>query len=137
MTPSVHLLDRTVFVQSVLVMFMLAARPAGATADPRGAGSQDKAAFGRLLPLATPRIVAASEGYPGGAYKAAHLTDGNLWTEYSSKGDGTNTFVEFDFGAPTQIAGFRHQDRNNARGHRSVTCPGTRGAPSLRWRTPV
>ena len=34
-------------------------------------------------------------------------------TEYSSNAKGADTFVEFDFGGPVRIGGFRHQDRND------------------------
>lgn len=79
----------------------LVSRPAGA------------ATFTRLEPLPPPAIVAAAEEYPGGNHKAAHLTDNRLPSEYSSNGKGTQTFVEFDFGAPVTLAGFRHVDRND------------------------
>ncbi len=69
--------------------------------------------FTRLVALPAPKIIASAEAYPGGGYEAANLTDGETRTEYSSAGKGTNTFVEFDFGAPTLIAGFRHVDRND------------------------
>ena len=39
--------------------------------------------------------------------------DGNAQTEYSSNSKGTDTFIEFDFGAPTSVAAFRHIDRND------------------------
>jgi hypothetical protein len=69
--------------------------------------------FTRLEQLPAPRIVASAEAYPGGRHEAANLIDGNLRTEYSSNGKGTNTFIEFDFGAPTQFTAFRHVDRND------------------------
>ena len=71
------------------------------------------APFTPLRPLPAPKITAAAEEYPGGNHKAVHLTDGNAKSEYSSNGKGTDTFVEFDFGAPARIGGFRHQDRND------------------------
>ena len=67
----------------------------------------------RLVPLPPPTIVASSEEYPGGHYRAANLIDGLTKTEYSSHAKGTETFLEFDFGQPTPLAGFRHQDRND------------------------
>ncbi len=69
--------------------------------------------FLRLDPLPAPRITAAAEEFPGGSYSATRLLDDNEKTEYASHGQGTNTFVEFDFGAPVRIGGFRHQDRND------------------------
>ena len=70
-------------------------------------------AFVRLTPLKSPRVVAAAECYPGGAYSAAYLLDGVENSEYASNGKGTNTFVEFDFGAPVIIGAFRHVDRHD------------------------
>ena len=69
--------------------------------------------FTRLEPLPTPRIVASAEAYPGGHHDVANLADGKPQTEYSSNSKGTNTFVEFDFGAPVSVAAFRHTDRND------------------------
>jgi len=69
--------------------------------------------FTRLEPLPAPGIVASSEAYPGGHHNADNLTDGKVQTEYSSNSKGTNTFLEFDFGAPTALAAFRHVDRND------------------------
>src|SRR5262249_5962636 len=40
-----------------------------------------------------------------------NLLDGNPKTEFASANRGVATFVEFDFGAPTRLAGFRHLDR--------------------------
>ncbi len=69
--------------------------------------------FTRLKQLPTPKIVASSEAYPGGHYDVRNIIDGKAQTEYSSNAKGTNTFIEFDLGAPTSVAGFRHVDRND------------------------
>jgi len=69
--------------------------------------------FTRLDPLPTPKIIASSEAYPGGQHDVGNMTDGKAQTEYSSNSKGTNTFIEFDFGAPTTVAAFRHIDRND------------------------
>jgi hypothetical protein len=69
--------------------------------------------FTRLAPLPPPRIVASATAYPGGAFNVANLLDADPRTEYSSASLGTNTFVRFDFGQATAIAGFRHVDRND------------------------
>ncbi len=71
------------------------------------------APFTRLQPVPTQNIVASSEAYPGGQYTAQNLTDENPRSEFASSSKGTNTFVEFDFGSPMPIAGFRHIDRND------------------------
>lgn len=78
-----------------------------------GVSSALGASYVRLEPLPAPRIVAAAEEYPGGNHKAVHLLDGDVRTEYSSNAKGTDTFVEFDFGRPVRIGGFRYQDRND------------------------
>ncbi len=69
--------------------------------------------FTRLVPIPSPRISASSEEYPGGNHKAVHLLDGKPQSEYSSSSMGTRTFVEFDLGEATKVAGFRHLDRND------------------------
>ena len=71
------------------------------------------AEFTRLSPVPPPKIIASATEFPGGNFAATRLLDGNLKTEFASHGKGTNTFVEFDFGAPVRIGGFRHQDRND------------------------
>ena len=70
-------------------------------------------AFMRLTPLPAPKVIAAAKAFPGGAYSAAFLLDGEENSEYASDGKGTNTFVEFDFGAPVIIGAFRHVDRHD------------------------
>ncbi len=69
--------------------------------------------FTRLKQLPTPKIVASAEAYPGGSYNVGNISDGKTLTEYSSNAKGTNTFIEFDLGAPTSVAAFRHVDRND------------------------
>jgi len=72
--------------------------------------------FTRLDPLPPPKIVASAA-----AYNQDYLADnvlkpaapGGSRAEYASQSKGTNTFVEFDFGAPVHIGGFRHRDRND------------------------
>jgi len=78
--------------------------------------------FTRLEPLPAPKIVASAEAYPGGGYDVTNITDGRVQSEYSSTSLGTNTFIEFDFGAPIVVAAFRHLDRND---------PATVGASEL------
>lgn len=86
---------------------------AGILALAADAADNDAKPFIRLIPLPPPRIVASAVEFPGGAYPAAHLVDGKTNTEYSSAGNGTNTFVEFEFDSPQPVAGFRHVDRND------------------------
>jgi hypothetical protein len=69
--------------------------------------------FTRLKQLPAPKIVASTEAYPGGNHNVGNIIDGKVQTEYSSNSKGTNTFIEFDLGAPTSVAAFRHVDRND------------------------
>jgi hypothetical protein len=69
--------------------------------------------FTRLTQLPTPKIVTSSEAYPGGGYNVTNIIDGKPQTEYSSNAKGTDTFIEFDFGADVSVAAFRHVDRND------------------------
>ena len=69
--------------------------------------------FTRLEQVPAPKIVASAEAFPSGTYDVGNITDGKPHTEYSSNGKGTNTFIEFDLGAPTRVAAFRHVDRND------------------------
>ena len=69
--------------------------------------------YTRLEPLRAPKIVTSAEAYPGGNHDVTNILDGKPQTEYSSNGKGTNTFIEFDFGAPVNVAAFRHVDRND------------------------
>jgi hypothetical protein len=94
----------------------------------------NESSFVRLTPLGRPKIVAMAEVFPG--FSADNLFDGVPVTEYASNGKGTDTFVEFDFGAPVTIGAFRHVNRNDpalvaaselrftdAAGHRVATVP--------------
>jgi len=66
-----------------------------------------------VLPLGNPIIVDHSPAFPGGRYEAANILDGRERTEYSSAGCGLRTHIDFDFGRPVTIAGFKHVDRND------------------------
>jgi len=92
----------------VLAWAILAAVPFQVAGAP--AGSPGPKQFTPLLP-AQARIVAATVAYPGGRYEAANLVDGAPRTEYSSAGKGLQTQIDFDFGRPQPIGGFRHLDR--------------------------
>jgi len=86
----------------------------GAAALAAAAGrSVAQSNYTRLEQLPAPLIVASSEAYPGGHHDVGNIIDANPSTEYSSNGKGTNTFIQFDFGAPTRIVAFRHLDRND------------------------
>ena len=89
----------------------------GAAAEPVAAGATNLQTTGRqfhpLVPLRTVRIVAASEAFPGGRFEASNLLDGWGHSEYSSASRGTETFIDFDLGKPTLVAGFRHLDRRD------------------------
>lgn len=60
-----------------------------------------------------PVHITASSSQFDDHYKVENLLDGKVDTEYASQNGGTNTAVEFDFGAAVQIAAFRHLDRND------------------------
>jgi hypothetical protein len=72
-----------------------------------------QSSYTRLEQVPAPRIIASSEAFPGGHHDVRNIIDGSPATEYSSNGKGTNTFIEFDFGAPSRLVAFRHLDRND------------------------
>lgn len=70
------------------------------------------AEFSRLVPLPAPKIAAATDAiFLTASNPVENLIDGDPKTEFASANRGVATFVEFDFGTMTQLAGFRHQDR--------------------------
>jgi len=89
--------------------------PAGDAIGETGAAGAKTARFTPLLPLSGLRIIGSAEAYPGGNYNVENMidgvADGSHRSEYSSAGRGVETFIDFDFGKPTRIAGFRHVDR--------------------------
>jgi hypothetical protein len=90
---------------AITLLSLFAFRCAGAPGLP--------SVFTRLGQLPAPKIVASSEAYPGGGYSVSNIIDGKPQSEYSSNAKGTDTFIEFDFGAPVSVAAFRHVDRND------------------------
>ena len=72
-----------------------------------------QADFTRLEPLPALKMGLSAEAYPCGRHSATNLTDSDPSSEYSSNNKGTDTFVEFDFGAAKGISAFRHVDRND------------------------
>ena len=69
--------------------------------------------FTPLAPVPGVRIIDSSEAYPGGRYEATNMIDGREHSEYSSSSKGTETFISFDLGEPTLVAGFHHVDRRD------------------------
>jgi alpha-mannosidase len=69
--------------------------------------------FTRLERVPGPKIISSAEAYPGGAHEVGNILRGRFRREYSSNAKGTDTFIVFDFGAPTAVAAFRHVDRND------------------------
>ena len=69
--------------------------------------------FTPVLPLDPPAIVGCSEAFPGGAWVPANLLDGKPQTEYAAASQGVGTHLDFDFGKPVVVAGFKHVDRND------------------------
>jgi hypothetical protein len=86
------------------------ARAADTLAQSSGAAASD---FVRLVRLPSPTIIDSATPYRGGGNEATNILDGMLRSEYASHAKGTNTFIQFDFGRPTLIAGLRHVDRND------------------------
>lgn len=101
---------RTVFNGLALIIasgFMLADSVA------RGGEQSPPSTYTRLEQLPAPKIVNSAEAYPGDGYVVGNLIDGKANTEYSSNGEGTNTFIEFDLGGGKSVLAFRHVDRND------------------------
>src|SRR3954447_9739042 len=71
------------------------------------------AAFTPLVPVPNLKVINSPAGIPGGNFSLTNLVDGNLKTEYASHDEGTNTFIELDFGRPTRLVAIRHVDRND------------------------
>ena len=71
--------------------------------------------FTPLSPLPKPRIIDSTVAYPGDNFNVEKIVDGivsvNRSSEYSSDNRGTETYIDFDFGRPTAVAGFKHVDR--------------------------
>ena len=82
-----------------------------------GALAADTHSFTPLQPLPAPRIIAAAEAFSG-SYSADNLlqppSPGRRRAEYASRGAGTRTFVDFDFGQPVSMAAFRHVQRRTS-----------------------
>src|SRR3989339_1675538 len=58
-----------------------------------------------LVALPDPTIIASSPSAVWGPYGVENIFDDNLSTFYVSGGYGDDTFIDFDFGVPTTIAG--------------------------------
>jgi alpha-mannosidase len=71
------------------------------------------ARFTPLEPVASPKIIAHAENYPGGNFDVERIVDGQTATEYSSNGKGLDTFITFDFGQPVALAALEHLDRRD------------------------
>ena len=91
----------------MLSILMICGHLAGAD-SPGAAGG-----FWQLKKLPAPKITDYATEFPGGAFRAAFMLDGDPQTEFASEGKGADTFLEFDFGRPVMLAGFSHQDRND------------------------
>lgn len=64
--------------------------------------------------LPNPTIIGSAPASSG--FEATFALDGNLNTDYASNAQGTNTFIDFDFGAPTLIARVDWTDRRTSGG---------------------
>jgi hypothetical protein len=63
----------------------------------------------------TPVIINNSTAFAG--FPVSDFIDGNILTDYASAGQGANTFVDFDFGSPKQIAKVTYTDRTSSGGN--------------------
>ncbi len=111
--------SRPAVVLSLLAGLLLSLSAASnAAADKRASVAGDDGPapapqFTLITALPRPAITHFAEPFPGGAFPAANLLDEAMESEYASSGQGTRTVVEFDFGSPVTIAGFRHVDRQD------------------------
>lgn len=64
--------------------------------------------------LPDPTIIANAPAFP--SYDASFFLDNSFATDYASQGAGTNTFVDFDFGAATLITEVLYTDRTTSGG---------------------
>jgi hypothetical protein len=64
--------------------------------------------------LPDPVIVASAPAFP--TYDASFILDDGFAFDYASQGRGTNTFVDFDFGAATLITEVLYTDRTTSGG---------------------
>ena len=91
------------FVYPILLLSVVFTSPIAAAAE-------------RFTPLSlvpSVRIIDSSEAFPGGRYEVTNMIDGWGHSEYSSSGKGTETFISFDLGKETLVAGFHHIDRRD------------------------
>jgi len=100
------------FYRSPLATFTIAA-------STTTAGTSDALAFGANLARGA-KIVSVSSEYSA-AYAAANAVDGNLDTEWATKGDGNNAFLTIDLGASRKIAAFEFVTRSMADGSAITT----------------
>jgi hypothetical protein len=101
--------DGTLF-QSELMTFTLPAAK-----DP-AAASEDGA-----LNLALTGIVTEVSSEFSSQWAGANAIDGDLTTEWSSAGDGDDSFITIDLGEPTAISGFEFLTRTMADGSATAT----------------
>jgi len=70
--------------------------------------------FTRLAPLPPPKVIASAEAF-NGSYSAENILAPFIphrhHAEYASRGLGTRTFIDFDFGRAVPVAAFRHVQR--------------------------
>ncbi len=78
-----------------------------------GAAQDPQPPFTPLTALPAPTILRHAAEYRSPAFVVQHIVDQRLDSEYASDGQGTNTFIDFDFGRPVAIAAFRHVDRQD------------------------
>jgi hypothetical protein len=75
--------------------------------------------------LPDPTIIANAPAFP--TYDASYFLDDSFAWDYASQGQGTNTFVDFDFGAATLITEVLYTDRTTSGGGNGTGGLGTGG----------
>jgi hypothetical protein len=76
--------------------------------------------------LPDPTIIANSPAFPG--YGVSFFLDESFAFDYASLGAGTNTFVDFDFGAATLITQVLYTDRTTSGGGNGTGALGAGGS---------
>jgi hypothetical protein len=75
--------------------------------------------------LPDPTIIASAPAFPG--FEVSFFLDDSFAFDYASQGQGTNTFVDFDFGAATLITEVVYTDRTTAGGANGTGIVGAGG----------
>ncbi|MHB8863895.1 MAG: glycoside hydrolase family 38 N-terminal domain-containing protein, partial [Pirellulaceae bacterium] len=108
--PTRSVIARSVFPLTGMWIFVVAIT---FFAGQGGAQQEKPATFTPLSALPGPQIIQKAEEYPDRNFAVERILDDRAESEYASSGQGTGTFIDFDFGKPVAIAGFQHVDRQD------------------------